>query len=312
MAKILITGIAGFIGSNLADALLAQGHEVAGLDDLSQGLRENVPAGTRFDQADITDPAIYPLFKGYDAVFHFAAKNCISDCQLDPVATVRQNVLGTVNVFEAARRSGVGKIIYAESSALYEGSAIYPTPESESAPHSFYALSKAAGRLFAEGYREYFGLRATALRYFCVYGPRQDYRRTVPPLMSAFALKLLRGEAPVIYGDGSKRRDFVYVDDINRFHLQCLTDARTDGQVYNLGSGKSHSVREIYTALEAQLHTGIQPQFAADLPGEAQTTWADISAARALGWQPEISLEEGLRRVIAYLRTHVIAAEARP
>ena len=130
--------------------------------------------------------------------------------------------------------------------------------------------------------------------------------------MSAFALKLLRGEAPVIYGDGSKRRDFIYVDDINRFHLQCLTDARTDGQVYNLGSGKSHSVREIYTALEAQLHTGIQPRFAADLPGEAQTTWADISAARALGWRPEISLEDGLRRVIAYLRTHVIAAEARP
>lgn len=312
MAKILITGIAGFIGGNLAAALLAQGHEVAGLDDLSQGLRENVPAGARFIQADITDAAIYPLFQGYDAVYHLAAKNCISDCQLDPVATVRQNVLGTVNVFEAARRAGVGKIIYAESSALYEGSAVYPTPESESAPHSFYALSKAAGRLFAEGYREFFGQRATALRYFCVYGPRQDYRRTVPPLMSAFALKLLRGESPVIYGDGSKRRDFIYVDDVNRFHLQCLTDARTDGQVYNLGSGRSHSVREIFDALEAQLRTGLQPCYAADLPGEAQTTWADIAAAQALGWRPLVSLEEGLRHVIAYLRAHVIPADIRP
>ncbi len=310
MAKILITGIAGFIGSNLADALLAQGHEVTGLDDLSQGLRDQVPSGARFIQVDITDPSIYPLFQGHAAVYHLAAKNCISDCQLDPVATVRQNVLGTVNVFEAARRTGVGKVIYAESSALYEGSVRYPTPESESAPHSFYALSKAAGRLFAEGYREFFGLRATALRYFCVYGPRQDYRRTVPPLMSAFALKLLRSERPVIYGNGSKRRDFVYVDDVNRFHLQCLTDARTDGQVFNLGSGRSHSVRDIFDALEAQLHTGLQPRYAADLPGETQTTWADISAAQALGWSPEVSLEEGLRRVVAYLRTHVIAAEA--
>ncbi len=311
MAKILITGIAGFIGSNLADYLIRLGHEVIGLDDLSQGLREHIPSAARFYHSDITDRFIYQYFEGVDFVFHLAAKNCIRDCQLDPVATVRQNVLGMVNVLDAARRTGVSKLIYAESAALYEGSTVYPTPESENKPHSFYALSKCADRMFVEGYREFYGLRTTALRYFCVYGPRQDYRRTIPPLMSAMALKMLRGEAPVIYGDGSKRRDFVYVDDVNRFHLQCLTDARTDDQVYNLGSGKSHSVREIYTALEAQLHTGIKPQFAADLPGEAQTTWADISAARALGWQPEISLEEGLRRVIAYLRTHVIAAEAR-
>src|SRR5207249_8377116 len=140
----------------------------------------------------------------------------------------------------------VARVIYAESSALYEGSTVIPTPEHEEHPESFYALSKQAERLFATGYERYFGLRMTALRYFCVYGPRQDYRRTVPPLMSALILALLRGERPVIYGSGKKRRDFVHVDDVNAFHLQCLTDPRTDGGTFNLGSGVNYSVLEIY------------------------------------------------------------------
>lgn len=305
---ILITGVAGFIGSNLADDLLAQTPcRLVGVDNLAYGVREQVPDGVEFHQADIRSAAIYPLMEGVDTVFHLAAKNCIGDCQQDPVETAAINVTGTVNVFEAARRAGVRKVIYAESSALYEGSDVLPTPESEVAPISFYAVSKLAGMHFAEAYARFSPLRFTALRYFCVYGPRQDYRRTIPPVMSAFIVKLLKGEAPVIYGNGTKRRDFIHVRDINRFHRQCLDDPRTDGQVYNLGSGHSHSVLEIYDMLTELLDRRVPCRHLADLPGEARETLADIRRARALGWEPGISLRDGLREMIDYIRAEIAA-----
>ncbi len=306
----LVTGVAGFIGSNLADRLLADGYAVIGLDDLSSGVLEQVPAGVEFHELDVRSPVIFPLFRGMDAVFHLAAKNCISDCQADPVATAGTNVLGTVNVLEAARRAGVRKVVYAESSAVYEGCTRLPTPESEEAPESFYAVSKQAARRFAEAYRRFHGLNVTTLRYFCVYGPRQDYRRTVPPVMSAFILKLLRGERPTIYGTGEKRRDFVYVDDVNDFHLRTLEDARTDGGVFNVGSGRSHSIREIFDRVRALTGSDLEPLHAPDLPGEAVETRADISAARALGGAPRVELDEGLRQSLAFIRTHVLAEDA--
>lgn len=308
----VVTGVAGFIGSNLADRLLVEGYDVVGIDDLSYGVIEQVPEGVDFHRLDIRDPGVGEVLAGADAIFHLAAKNCISDCQADPVETASINVLGTVNLFEAARRAGVRRVIYAESSALYEGSAELPTPESVEAPVSFYAVSKVAGRRFAEAYARFHGMEMTALRYFCVYGPRQDYRRTIPPVMSAFILKLLRGERPTIYGTGEKRRDFVYVDDVNDFHLRCLTDPRTIGGVYNLGSGRSHSVREIHDLIAGLLGSSVEPEYAADLPGEAEETLADIGAARALGWEPRVDLEEGLRRSIEYIREHVLDSGAAP
>lgn len=303
---VLVTGVAGFIGSNLADRLLAEGARVIGVDDLSAGVAEQIPEGVEFHRLDIRSPAIEPLFHGVDAVFHLAAKNCIADCQRDPVETASVNVVGTVRVLEAARRAGVRRFIYAESSALYEGVTRFPTPESEVAPESFYALSKQAGRLFAGGYARWAGMRPTALRYFNVYGPRQDYRRSIPPVMSAFILALLEGRRPTIYGTGEKRRDFVYVDDVNDFHLLCLEDERTAGGVFNVGSGESHSVREVFEEVRALLGTNVEPEYAPELPGEAFETRADVSAARALGWQPRVDLREGLRRSIEYIRQHVL------
>ncbi|HET9985384.1 MAG TPA: NAD-dependent epimerase/dehydratase family protein [Longimicrobiales bacterium] len=307
---VLITGVAGFIGSNLADRLVAEGYRVVGVDDLSQGVLEQVPSTVEFHRLDVRSAALYPLLETVDVVFHLAAKNCISDCQTDPVATASINVVGTANVLEAARRAGTRKVVYAESSALYEGSAVLPTPEHEAAPESFYAVSKQAARYFAEAYARHHGMNLTALRYFCVYGPRQDYRRTIPPVMSAFILHLLRGVRPTIYGTGEKRRDFVYVDDVNDFHVQCLRDARTDGRVFNLGSGESRSVREIFEAVRRLLGVDVEPAYAGDLPGEARETRADISAARALGWSPRVGLEDGLRRTIDHIRRHVLGAEA--
>ena len=308
--RLLVTGVAGFIGSNLAARLLEDGYGVVGIDDLSQGVVEQVPHGVEFHQLDIRSPEIRPLFRGVDAVYHLAAKNCISDCQLEPIAAASINVVGTVNVFDAARSASVARVIHAESSALYEGVTTIPTNEDDVAPQSIYAITKLASAGFGAAYARFHGMQVTALRYFCVYGPRQDYRRTIPPVMSAFILKLLRGEQPVIYGSGAKRRDFVYVDDVNDFHVQCLHDARTIGGTYNLGSGVDYSVREIFDEIQALLGTSVTPRHATDLPGEAERTCADITRARMLGWEPRVSLREGLQRSIDYIRAHV--PEARP
>jgi len=304
--KVLITGVAGFIGSNLADRLLAEGYQVVGIDNLAYGIKEQIPDKVDFYKMDIRKIGLYSLFKGVDIVFHLAAKNCISDCQNDPTETADINITGTVNVFEAARRAGVKKVIYAESSALYEGAKLFPTPEENVCPESFYALSKISGMYFAEAYKRYFNLNTTALRYFCVYGPKQDYRRTIPPLMSAFIIKLLKGQRPVIYGSGNKRRDFIYVDDINDFHILAMHDKRTDGQVYNLGSGMNYSVNEVFTIVRSKLGSRITPIYKKDLPGEAQTTLANIARAKKLGWKPKINIDQGINQMISWVREKAI------
>ncbi len=308
--RAVVTGVAGFIGSNLADRLLAEGWEVVGVDNLSYGVKGQVPAGVEFHRQDIRDEGLEPRFVGADVVFHLAAKNCIADCQADPVETADINITGTARVFEAARHARVPKVVYAESSAVYEGTTVLPTPESEVWPESFYAVSKAAGHAIAEAYRRFYGMRMTGLRYFCVYGPRQDYRRSIPPVMSAFIIKLLRGERPTIYGTGDKRRDFVYVDDVNDFHIRCATDRHTDGLVVNIGSGTSHSVREVYDLIARLLDSDIEPELRPSLPGEAEQTLADISLARSLGWAPRVDLETGLRRSIEFIREHVVGSAA--
>jgi len=303
--KILITGVAGFIGSNLADQLLKENRfslSVIGVDNLSYGIKEQIPNSVEFHQEDIRSKEIYPLFAGVDYVFHLAAKNCISDCQADPVETADVNVAGTVNVFEAARRAKVKKVIYAESSAIYEGSQVFPTPESEVKPESFYAVSKICENLFAQGYIKYFGLKIVFLRYFNVNGPIKDYRRNINPLMSAIIIKLLKGEPPIIYGDGNKRRDFVYIEDVNAFHIQCMTDPRTDGKVFNIGGGENYSVLEIYKMISEILRVKILPIFKPNLPGEARNTLADVTKAKKLGWYPSIDIKTGLKDMIAYIR----------
>lgn len=304
--KILITGAAGFIGSNLAHCLIS-GNEfkVIGIDNLSYGMRENMPDGIEFYKVDVRAKDIYPLFEGVDYVFHLAAKNCIADCQLDPVETAEINVAGTVNVFEAAKKAKVHKVIYAESSALYEGSNIFPTPESEIKPESFYAISKLASMYFAKAYQNFCDLQFTALRYFCVYGPVQDYRRTIPPAMSAFIIKLLRDEAPIIYGTGKKQRDFVFIDDVNDFHMKCINDDRTNNKTFNLGSGNNYSVLDILELISELLGKKIKPVFKPNLPGEAESTLADISRAERLGWKPKTDIKTGLLKSIEYLKTEM-------
>ncbi len=313
--RILITGIAGFIGSNLAVRLIKENlkaeignrFEVIGIDNLSYGLIENVPEGVEFHQLDVREKNIYDLFEGIDVVFHLAAKNCINDCQLDPVETADINVTGTVNVFEAAKRTKVRKVVYAESSALYEGTNVFPTPVEEIKPESIYSISKLSSMYFAKAYQTFYDLQFTALRYFCVYGPVQDYRRTIPPVMSAFIIKILKGERPIIYGTGNKKRDFVYIDDVNDFHIKCINDSRTDNETFNLGSGKNYSVLDIFELVSELLGKKVEPIFKPDLPGEAEVTLADITEAKKLGWKLKTDIKTGLIKAIEYIKSEMAA-----
>jgi len=303
---VLVTGVAGFVGSNLAKRLLDNGHKVRGIDNLSAGTRENLDARVDFHQADIRDLEIHSLFEGIDGVFHLAAKNCLSECLKDPLGAASANVVGTLNILEAARKANVRKVIYADTSAEYEGITEFPTNEEKVRPIGVYAASKHGGASFCGSYSELYKMNITVLRYFNVYGPAQDWRRVVPPVMSAFIIRMLSGERPMIYGTGEKRRDFIYVDDVNDFHLLLLEDPRADGQVLNVGSGINFSVNEIYELIEEQLKSGLRPIYKPDLPGEAQVTLADISKSRNLGWKPKVNIREGLRLSIRYIRERVM------
>lgn len=310
--RVVVTGVAGFIGSHLAMRLLNEGDTVIGIDNLSSGVVENIDPRVIFHREDIRSAAIYPLFDGVDTVVHLAAKNCLADCLDNPVEAAEVNVAGTANVLEAACRAGVRHIVYADTSAEYEGVADVPSCVDRISPRSVYARSKRGGAMFCEAYQEFHAITVTTLRYFNVYGPAQNWRRRIPPLMSAFVMSMLNGQRPVIYGTGEKRRDFVYIDDVTDFNVMAMKDARTDGGVYNVGSGTNYSVNEIFTAVEDLLNSGLRPMYKDDLPGEAQLTLADIENERRLGWQPRIGLREGLERSIASIERNVLRESHSP
>ncbi|MBU6500573.1 MAG: NAD-dependent epimerase/dehydratase family protein [Patescibacteria group bacterium] len=302
MKKIVVTGVAGFIGSNLADALLKNGYKVVGIDNLAYGHRSQVAEGVEFHEMDVRSKDIYPLFDGAEFVFHLAALTSILWCQEDPVLAADNNITGTVNVLEAAKRAGVKKFIYAETSALYEGITKLPTDESEVDPQSYYAVSKLCDHFFAEAYRRFSDIKTVGLRYFNVYGPRQDYTRSMPPVMSAFMVKLLKGERATIYGTGQKKRDFVHVNDVNAFHLLCLESDKVDNQVFNIGSGKNYSVKDIYDLVDEIIGTKLQPELKPDKEGEAEETLADISKAKSMGWEPKMDMRNGLKEMVEHIR----------
>ncbi|HEY5220734.1 MAG TPA: NAD-dependent epimerase/dehydratase family protein [Candidatus Paceibacterota bacterium] len=297
--KILVTGVAGFIGSNLADRLLAAAYDVIGIDNLAYGKKEQIPAGVDFRKLDVRSKDIYPAFEGVEAVFHLAAKNDLIACQNDPVETMDINVHGTANVFEAAKRAGVKKVIFASSSALEEGGARLK---------GFYAISKIACEKIAEGYRAAWGVDYVLPRYFNVYGPRQDYRRLPnPPVMTAFILKAFKGEPPVFY-EGYERdgRDFIYVDDLSDFHLMCLTNDAVNNKIFRLGTGKSSSIKEVWETIEKVMGVSIEPTIKPGPEGHVPVmTNADTKDAEAVGWHAKTSLEDGLRTQIAFLKAEM-------
>lgn len=317
--KILITGGAGFIGTNLIPQLLNAGHEVAVIDNMSHGTYvDEIHDEVMFHNADCLDvpqmDAIVELEKP-DATFMFHGLVSIYDCHKTPQFAIENNLIGSVNVFDALIKHSCPRVIFAETSAVYENCIMGPQGfnESQSSPQTIYAVTKAALVLLAESYSKLRGLKYTALRYFNVAGAMQDYSRTVPPLFAGFALRMMGGNNPIIFGDGNRRRDFIHVDDINDFHMQCLTDDRTINQTFNLGRGESTSLYDIgritYDLLERRgkkLRPTLEYDHMPEINGEAFDIRADIyKASDMCGWFPKRDVRQALSDTITYLEKQV-------
>ncbi len=301
----LVTGGAGFIGSNLADELIAQGHEVRILDDLSTGFAENLPADALFFEGDLCDEELVAkAMDGVEVVFHQGARGSVAKSLETPLITDRSNVHGTLTVLEAARQAGVRRVVAASSSSIYGGVAPRPTLESEPlTPKSPYAVTKMAGEHYLRVYWELFGLETVALRYFNVYGPRQDPDSAYAAVIPMFIAALRAGEPPVIHGDGGQSRDFAFVDDVVAANLAAAVAPaeRCAGKAYNVAGGSERSLLEMLEILGGILGVDVEPTHVDPRPGDVRHSFADTSAARAdLGWVPTLDFAEGLRRTVAW------------
>ena len=308
--RILVTGGAGFIGSNLADHLLAQGAEVTVLDNFSTGKRENLAqaaksAGFRLVEGDIRDFEVcMEAMRGVDAVVHLAALGSVPRSIKDPVSSVAVNVSGSVNVFFAAAQSGIGRVVYASSSSVYGDSAELPKVEEHTGrPLSPYALTKAVDEAFADNFHAVYGLNTIGLRFFNVFGRRQDPDGAYAAVIPKFAAALLRHERPIINGDGSYSRDFTYIDNVLLAVTACLrtSDGAALDQVYNVACGARVSLNELFAALRRELSEidpvigGIEPVYGAVRAGDIPHSLADIGKARRLlGYEPRFTAAEGI------------------
>jgi UDP-glucose 4-epimerase len=302
--KILVTGGAGFIGSNVCDALAAAGHEPVALDNLATGKRENLAGGIRLIEADIRDPNLAAIFEREkpDAVSHHAAQIDVRKSVADPVYDAEVNLLGMLRVLEASVKSGVRRFVFASSGgACYGEQETFPAPESHpTRPVSPYGASKAAGEIYLGYYRAEKALSFAALRYANVYGPRQDPHGEAG-VVAIFAQRLLERRTCTIFGDGNNTRDFVYVGDVARANLLALT-APYDGPV-NVGTGRETSVNELYRVLAAAAGVTGAAEHGPAKPGEQRRSVIDPTlAASALGWKPEVPLEAGLARTLDWFR----------
>lgn len=303
--KALVTGGAGFIGSNLVDALLARGDEVRVLDDISTGFRENVNPDAELVVGDVRDPdAVTAAVAGCEVVFHQAAHRAVFRSVEHPLATDEANTRGTLHVLDAARNSGVRRVVVASSSSVYGGADVMPTPESAPLrPRSPYAVSKLAAEQYTRVFAGLYDVETVALRYFNVFGPRQrpdsQYAAVIPLFIDA-----LRGDRPpVVHGDGRQSRDFTYIDDTVAANIAAATApaAQASGGIFNIACGNRHSLLDLLAILSRILGVDVAPEHTTSRAGDVRDTCADISAARRdLGYEPRVSFEEGLERTVAW------------
>ena len=303
--RVLVTGGAGFIGSNLVDALVERGDEVVVLDDVSTGFRENIHPAATLVEADIADhAAVSRAVEGCEVVFHQAAHRAVFRSVEHPIATDRANVGGTLTVLQAAREAGVRRVVAASSSSVYGGAEIVPTPESAPlVPRSPYAVSKLAGEHYCRVFWELFGLETVALRYFNVYGPRQRPDSQYAAVIPLFIDALRAGRPPEVHGDGAQTRDFTYISDVVAANLRAAAAPaeRCAGTAYNVAGGKPHSLLDLLALLEQELGVHVEPTHTAPRAGDVRHTRADCSAASAdLGHDAAVEFDEGLRRTVAW------------
>lgn len=304
--RVLVTGGAGFIGSNLALALVAGGHQVRVVDDLSTGRAEHVPTAAELVIGSVADEdLVEKVMDGVEVVFHQAAARAVLRSVERPLETDTANVHGSLTVLDAARRAGVRRVVSASSSSVYGGAAELPTPETAAlCPRSPYAVSKLAGEHYSRVFAELYGLETVSLRYFNVYGPRQRPDSAYAAVIPLFIDAMLSGRPPVVHGDGHQSRDFTFVADVVRANLAAaaMPPDGCQGRAYNIAGGHSHSLLELLDLLGRLTGVAPVPVHTPPRPGDVRRSRADIGAAcSALGYEPRVGFEEGLRRTLAWL-----------
>ncbi len=308
MKKILITGAAGFIGSALARALVAQGHEVRGVDNLSAGRTENlrgVLRSMRFVDGDLRDAELLAeLCRGVDVIFHQAAVASVPKSVLDPLGSHQSNLEATLSVLMAARREGVARVVYASSSSAYGESPVLPKHESMlPAPISPYAAQKLAGEHYMDSFARVYGMETVSLRYFNVFGPFQSADSPYSGVLARFITDMLAGKRVTIHGDGHQSRDFTYVDNVVHANLLAAAApaATVSGRVYNVACGERQSLLEVHAMLNRLLDRRAAPIFGPAREGDIQHSLADIGRARQdLGYRPKVDFAEGMRRTVEW------------
>jgi len=303
MKKVVVTGGAGFIGSHLVEELAKQGYNVIILDDLSTGKLGNIAEllnkdNVEFVQGSITElPLLQKLFQGVEYVFHQAALARVPRSVDDPLTANEVNITGTLNILLAARDNGVKKVIYASSSSVYGNTATLPQREDMPPdPLSPYALTKLAGEYYCNIFRQIYGLPTVSLRYFNVYGSRQDLKSQYATVIPAFIEMILQGLPLIIHGDGEQSRDLTFIDDVVRANILA---AESDAEgTYNIGCGKSTTINQLAGSILNLMGKDLQPIHEKPRLGDPRRTLADVSKAKGFGYEPEWNLEEGLRKSI--------------
>lgn len=310
----LVTGGAGFIGSNLCEAILKLGYKVRCMDDLSTGKQKNVDLfidnpNYTFIKGDIKDfDACLKATDGVDYVLNQAAWGSVPRSIEMPVFYCANNILGTVNMMEAAKQNGVKTFVYASSSSVYGDEPNLPKTEGrEGNLLSPYALTKRADEEWAKQYTRHYGLRTIGLRYFNVFGRRQDPNGAYAAVIPKFIMQLMKGERPTINGDGKQSRDFTYIENVIEANLKaCLAPAAASGEAFNIAYGGREYLNDIYFGLTKALGVDIEPVYGPDRKGDIKHSNADISKAkRLLGYDPEWSFERGIEAAIGWYKENL-------
>ena len=302
--KVVVTGGAGFIGSHLAEELQNRGHYVIVLDNFSTGKRANIDRilkknSVEFVEGSVTDLALLQtLFKETEYVFHQAALARVPFSIENPLAANEVNITGTLNVLLAARDNKVKKVVFASSSSIYGDTDVLPQHEAMYAnPLSPYALTKLAGEYYCSIFRNIFKLDTICLRYFNVYGPRQDPHSQYAMVIPAFISRVLAGTPPVIFGDGEQSRDFTFIHDVVNANIRAA-ESDVNG-VFNVGGGKNITINQLAQLIIKLLQKDLGPVYDKPRLGDVKHTLADVSKAKVFGYKPEWSLEDGLKKIIA-------------